>query len=489
MKLNFSVHLLGCLLILTTLAAGQDTTERPRVFVTTDINNGSGDPDDRQSLCHLLWYADVLDIRGIVPDRFSETALEACHMVFDLYEKDYANTDNQFQNDGFPEPDYFREHALLARPALAIERLVEEANQTDESPLYVLVWGNMSFIGKALKQHPEIADKIRMLTIGTFRKAKENGGDGVERNWNGHGRQAVYDAFPHLWWVEIEWTYNGMFPGHEPVKLKEDLAHYGGELGQHIKDVIATVAWARNFRAGDTPSVLYLIDPDHDVDDPGNPSWAGQFTQPFPEKRPHFWTGVTGGQEWDFVDPSKTWDKANAVYEARVQSLLDQRPEMYAALLKKVQQLYAGNTRPTSISIAATAQTFDGTSPLLLEAESAEITARFNKPTDSKASNETYVSMNQPGSLVWHFESIAPAGEHPITFHYRSPQGTQSPRYFVNSALMGPLEFRESKVWTTKQLTVHLEKGPNSIVIEARDEAMDVDALTIGVERPEEEQD
>ena len=37
---------------------------RPRVVVTTDI--GGTDPDDFQSLVHLLLYADVLDIEGLI---------------------------------------------------------------------------------------------------------------------------------------------------------------------------------------------------------------------------------------------------------------------------------------------------------------------------------------------------------------------------------------------------------------------------------------
>lgn len=32
----------------------------PRVFIFTDINIDAGDPDDRQSLIHLLWYANEL---------------------------------------------------------------------------------------------------------------------------------------------------------------------------------------------------------------------------------------------------------------------------------------------------------------------------------------------------------------------------------------------------------------------------------------------
>ena len=44
---------------------------KPQVFIFTDINIDQGDPDDRQTLIHLLWYADEVEIKGIVPDRWN----------------------------------------------------------------------------------------------------------------------------------------------------------------------------------------------------------------------------------------------------------------------------------------------------------------------------------------------------------------------------------------------------------------------------------
>jgi hypothetical protein len=45
------------------LQGGALAGERPRVIVSTDI--GGSDPDDFQSMVHLLVYADVLDIEGL----------------------------------------------------------------------------------------------------------------------------------------------------------------------------------------------------------------------------------------------------------------------------------------------------------------------------------------------------------------------------------------------------------------------------------------
>lgn len=74
---------------LTFLSTDGKAEEKPRVFVFTDINIDSGDPDDRQSLIHLFWYANELQIEGIVPDRWNARGFEACQLVIDAYTKDY----------------------------------------------------------------------------------------------------------------------------------------------------------------------------------------------------------------------------------------------------------------------------------------------------------------------------------------------------------------------------------------------------------------
>ena len=46
------------------LSGGALDGVRPRVIVSTDV--GGSDPDDFQSMVHLLVYADVLDIEGLI---------------------------------------------------------------------------------------------------------------------------------------------------------------------------------------------------------------------------------------------------------------------------------------------------------------------------------------------------------------------------------------------------------------------------------------
>ena len=63
MKKNTMLLLLAVLLSLTTHAR-QKPTERFRVLVSTDI--GGTDPDDNQSMAHLLMYSNEFDLEGLI---------------------------------------------------------------------------------------------------------------------------------------------------------------------------------------------------------------------------------------------------------------------------------------------------------------------------------------------------------------------------------------------------------------------------------------
>lgn len=319
-----------------------------------------GDPDDIQSLCHLLWYADKLDIRAIIPEKFGTGnepgGITAAKNVIEMYRKDYTDTTNNFQKMGFPDPDYFLDEVLQTDKQAAIQKIIDEGAKDDKRPLYILVWGNMNIIKEALLKSPELKENIRLLTIGTNLRAPSDGGDGAIPNWNGPGRNRIFGdpQFDELWWIENDWGYNGMFSGlsyeedeerpsgGKPFEMLNTLAEKAGSLGKHIRDVVSQdrLKWAFYFRAGDTPTVLYLIDPDNDPDNPGAGSWSGIFQRPYPESRPNYWTNVTGESGFDHTDPLNTWRNADKAIEASYQYLLKERDEMYRELIKKVETIY-----------------------------------------------------------------------------------------------------------------------------------------------------
>ena len=62
MRKNLLIFLLLCLLTM-----GAQTQLKPRVVILTDIGQPDLEPDDTESLVHLLCYADQLEIEGDTP--------------------------------------------------------------------------------------------------------------------------------------------------------------------------------------------------------------------------------------------------------------------------------------------------------------------------------------------------------------------------------------------------------------------------------------
>ncbi|MGK7394835.1 MAG: nucleoside hydrolase-like domain-containing protein [Candidatus Cyclobacteriaceae bacterium M3_2C_046] len=326
---------------------GWSQSDKHRVFIFTDINIDQGDPDDRQSLVHLLWYANELEIEGIVPDRWNAQGLEASRMVVAAYAQDYQHYN--FKEHGYPHPDQVKD-LLATDQEDAMKQFIQVASKSNQRPLYVLVWGNMKNIKEALNRHPHLAGNIRLITIGTGLKYGPRdeiaGNDCTTPNWNGPGRNEIYHdpRFDQMWWLEINWTYNGMFSEPGPATMFQKLSNYGA-MGGHIKFVTKNHDWAQYFRVGDTPSVLYLIDQGHDPDDPCQSSWAGKFKKPFPQTRSHYFTDDNGEVEWNYHDPCKTWNNVKKMYAYNKSTLEKERSEMYVALLRKLNQVYDRSER------------------------------------------------------------------------------------------------------------------------------------------------
>ena len=322
----------------------------PRVFIFSDINIDSGDPDDRQSLIHLFWYANELKIEGFVPERWNAKSVEASEMAIEAYRADYKKF--SFKKSGYPSP-YMLNNSIAKNEEDAVRMFSVAASDTT-SPLYVLIWGNLELFTSILYQKPEMANNIRLITIGTGLMLENDIKDMPpnwkksapckQLNWNGFGRNRLYmdNRFSAMWWLEINWAYNGMFIGEEPKQMFHKLGEFG-ELGRHLKEVVKNEPWARYFRVGDTPSVLYLIDLENELDDPTKSSWAGKFTRPFPNKRPFYFTDSNGPHEWDYENPCNTWHNHIKVKEYSAKTLEEKRDEMYNALIHKLTYLYREN--------------------------------------------------------------------------------------------------------------------------------------------------
>ena len=123
---------------------------RYRVVVSTDI--GGTDPDDFQSLVHLLVYADLLDIEGIISSPYGPGHKKHILQVIDSYEKDYANL--KTYSGEYPTPDALRAitkqgesgrapYEGVRQSAEGSRWITQCARRNDPCPLHVLVWGGI----------------------------------------------------------------------------------------------------------------------------------------------------------------------------------------------------------------------------------------------------------------------------------------------------------------------------------------------------------
>jgi hypothetical protein len=256
-----------------TANSGALAGHRYRVLVSTDI--GGTDPDDFQSMVHLLVYADVLDIEGIISSPFGPGRKKHILQVIDSYEKDYVNL--KTYSDQYPTPDALRAitkqgeterapYAGVRRSTEGSRWIVECARRDDPRPLYVLIWGLIEDIAQALHDAPDILPKLRVYWIG-----------GPNKKWSPDAYQYIVENHPKLWIIESNATYRGWFVG----------GNQSGQWGnrefvrQHIAGKGALgdffVSKKGDIKMGDTPSVGWLLK--GTPGDPSKPSWGGRFVR------------------------------------------------------------------------------------------------------------------------------------------------------------------------------------------------------------------
>jgi hypothetical protein len=250
--------------------------ERFRVLVSTDI--GGTDPDDFQSMVHLLVYADCLDIEGLVSSPYGPGRKEHILQVLDCYERDYALL--KTYSDRYPAPDTLQgitkqgeiEVAPYAGVRVSTEGsrwIVECARRDDPRPLHLLVWGGIEDLAQALHDAPDILPKLRVYWIG-----------GPNKKWSPDAYQYIVDRHPTLWIIESNSTYRGWFVGGNQTGewgnsqfVAEHIAGRGA-LGKYFATQLDGI------KMGDTPSVGWLLR--GAPADPTQPGWGGSFVRAWP---------------------------------------------------------------------------------------------------------------------------------------------------------------------------------------------------------------
>lgn len=251
----------------------QAVPQKPRILVSTDI--GGTDPDDNQSMIHLLMYNEKFDIEGLVSSpSYGEGNKKEILRTIDLYEKDLPKL--QARIKGLASPDYLRSVTKQGRlgraafkgystPTEGSDWIVKCALKRDKRPLWILVWGGLEDVAQALHDKPEIQKNIKVFWIG-----------GPNKKWSADSYAYVAQNFPNLWFIESNASYYGFFSNNVAEHLNEvnyykNYIREAGFLGKEYKDN----HYQGRLKMGDTPSLLYMMD-----GDPNNPlkeSWGGSY--------------------------------------------------------------------------------------------------------------------------------------------------------------------------------------------------------------------
>jgi len=246
---------------------------KPRILVSTDI--GGTDPDDNQSMTHLLMYSDKVIIEGLVssPSYGKGSKKEILRMI-DLYEKDFPKL--QKHQKAFATSEYLRSVTKQGRQGAApftgyttategSNWIIKCARKKSSQPLWVLVWGGLDDLAQALHDAPDIRNKIKVYWIG-----------GPNKKWSANSYAYIVKHFPDLWFIEVNSSYYGFFSNNgmpDSVKTTTYYDQYIRGAGNLGKDFINY--YGGNVKMGDTPSLLYIMD--GDPNDPLKESWGGSF--------------------------------------------------------------------------------------------------------------------------------------------------------------------------------------------------------------------
>jgi hypothetical protein len=277
---------LAALSIFCVSLSSAQSTDRPRVIVSTDI--GGTDFDDHQSMVHVLLYADVLDLEGLLSSPYGPGRKEHILEVIAHYERDYPQL--RAHSDRYPTANALRAitkqgetetapYTGVRRASEGSDWIIACARRPDTRPLHVLVWGGIEDVAQALHDAPDILPKLRVYFIG-----------GPNKKWSPDAYHSIATNHPTLWMIESNATYRGWFTGGNPsgdlAPENFAAAHAAGRgaLGDFFAHGIRFENQTRSVvKMGDSPTVSWLLR--GDSTNPAQPGWGGRYVRAW--KRPY----------------------------------------------------------------------------------------------------------------------------------------------------------------------------------------------------------
>ncbi len=309
MKKTFWSLTLMLFLSITISISSHTAPLKPRMVVLTDISPDNVEPDDMESIIRLFVHADMFEIEGLVhstgwsASTAREPYYQLIHEAIDLYEKDLPNLIKRSNQDGYllddsqqeigywPSPKYLRDRTMFGSKnrgysyigknnvSPGSELIVKLADEDDDRPLWITVWGGGNTLAQAIwqvkKERSEeelitFLHKLRIYTI-TDQDGAQKSGNVIK--WSESSHQWMRREFGKdllFIWDECAWKYQN---GAGRKNWNEYATHIQnhGNLGNRYPKYKYGVE-------GDTPAFLHIIPTGlNNPDIPNHVGWGGYF--------------------------------------------------------------------------------------------------------------------------------------------------------------------------------------------------------------------
>lgn len=283
---------------------------KPRMLVLTDVS--TWETDDHESLIRLMAHADLFEIEGIVISTgYSVRTLNKspengfiniARGVVDAYERDLPNLmkrscqighayDDEKQPVGYwPSAQYLRDRIVLGslnrgkkfigdgNGSPGTERLIKEADEEDDRPLWIGMWGGGNTLAQAIYQVKKTRTAVeskaflnRLRAYAITDQDRNYKGEGLEFSSHGWIYDQTRDDLLFIW-DEMAWRRHNELGKANWDEYAEHIQDHGNLGSQYPKYKFGV--------EGDTPAFLYLMPNGlNDPEDPTQASWGGNFVE------------------------------------------------------------------------------------------------------------------------------------------------------------------------------------------------------------------
>ena len=284
------------------------TALKPRLVVCTDIAPADIEPDDMESMVHLVAYADMFEIEALITsvgwncDPYPMEWMKYLGRVIKAYDMDVPNLmkrsgqkkhlslkkENGSQQIGYwPSAEYLDKRCVMGSMYGGIrsigekndspgsELLIQLADEDDPRPIYVAAWGGANTLAQAIwrvkqtRSADEVSHFVKKFRLFTITDQDMDYAHRMDRARSSHMwlRQEFKDDLQFIW-DEGAWQEQCEL-GKRHWKMHQQHIQPKGALGKEYPNY----KWGVE---GDTPSFLYVIPNGlNDPEDPRQAGWAG----------------------------------------------------------------------------------------------------------------------------------------------------------------------------------------------------------------------